>query len=191
MNAITLPADKQTLIALDIDCVLLPWDDEAYMARQDSKKNTYDRWGHTTGFKDWRKVERKYFTFVSHDQLVAIQEVGDIHWLTTWGKHGMTPLFEEELGLSRLPIIRPQDWTAADHLFKWWKAGWLWMWVRENHQHVAQYDRVLWVDDDHYPESTSDSLAEITYELASLGTELVIIQPTGPVWTREEIELWL
>lgn len=181
----------KTLIALDIDCVLLPWDDEAYMARTSSNKNTYDRWGHETGFKDWRKVEKKYFTFVSQDQLALIQQVGDIHWLTTWAKDGMTPTFEAELGLPTFPIIRPRDWTASEYLYKWWKAGWLWLWVRENHQLVAQYDRLLWVDDDHYPESTSDSLSDITYELAQLGTELVIIQPTRPVWSKGEIELWL
>lgn len=180
-----------TLIALDIDCVLLPWDDESYMARQDSKRTTYDRWGHETGFKDWRKVEKKYFTFVSKDQLDLIQQVGDIYWLTTWGKHDMTATFEAELDLPSLPIIRPRDWTAAEYVYKWWKAGWLWMWIRENHERVAKYDRVLWVDDDHYPDATSDCLGEIEYELAQLGTELVIIQPMKSVWSREEIERWL
>lgn len=180
----------KTLIALDIDCVLLPWDDDAYMARSDPNRTTYDRWGKITGFKDWRKVEKKFFTFVSEEQHRLIEQVGDVHWLTTWGKHDMTDTFTEETGFGPWPVIRPQDWTAADNLYRWWKMGWLWLWVRENHEYVAQYDRVLWVDDDHYPH-LQDGVAEVSFELAQLGTELVIIQPREPVWSRREIEQWL
>jgi hypothetical protein len=56
----------KTLIALDIDCVLLPHHDESYDAIQ--RNTLYDRWGKLTGFKDWRRVEKRYFTFVSADQ---------------------------------------------------------------------------------------------------------------------------
>jgi hypothetical protein len=86
--------------------------------------------------------------------------------------------------------VKPQDWTAAEYLYAWWKMGYLYLWIRENSEHVAQYDRLLWVDDDHR-ERTHQGLQDVVSTLSRLGTELVIVRPEGPVWSREEIEQYL
>jgi hypothetical protein len=178
----------KTLIALDIDCVLLPHHDESYDAIQ--RNTLYDRWGKLTGFKDWRRVEKRYFTFVSADQHALIQQVGDVHWLTTWIKDNIHTDFERETGIGPFMPVKPQDWTAAEYLYAWWKMGYLYLWIRENSEHVAQYDRLLWVDDDHR-ERTHQGLQDVVSTLSRLGTELIVVRPEGPVWSREEIEQYL
>lgn len=179
----------KTMIALDIDNVLLPWDDDSYAARLGDKR--YDRWGKLTGFKDWELRDRKFFTFTSSEQHALIEQVGDVHWLTTWVKHDMIPYWAEVTGWGAdFRQVKPEQSYEADYLYRWWKMGWLWTWVRENHEHVASYDRILWVDDDHYPH-LQEGLADVAFECAQLGTELIVVQPEAPVWSREEITQWL
>lgn len=184
----------KTLIALDIDCVLMPWDDEAEVVIQSPTRSVYDRFGKLTGFKDWQYNQDKalrFLTFHSPEQHALIQQVGDIRWLTTWARDDLTDKYTKYTGFGPWPSFKPQAWAEAEYLYRWWKMGWLYMWIRENHQEVAQYDRLLWVDDDHHRSATSDGIADVAYELAQLGTELVTVQPRGPVWSREEIEQWL
>lgn len=178
--------------------MLLPWDDEAYEHRMTGKM--YDRYGKRTGFADWEKIDdldlqsKWGYTYTSPTQIFLVQQVGDIHWLTTrLRENTIHTELEPVFGLPELPEIRPSSQSQADsdYLFDWWKAGWFWFWIRENHEYVAQYDRVLWVDDDHLlSETTRDGVDDIRNELARLGTELHVIRPE-PVWTRAEIELWL
>ena len=161
-------------------------------ARSDTLK-TYDRYGKRTGFKDWCKVEEKYFTFMSADQFALIQQTGDVHWLTTWMKDDINhSRFEPKLGLTEpLPDIRPsfQQRFEAEYLYGWWKAGWFYVWIKENADYIREYDRVLWVDDDHY-RTYEYGVTDVRDELAHYGTELHTISPE-PVWRREDIEKWL
>jgi hypothetical protein len=180
----------KTLVALDIDGVLRPWDDEAYQTRWKGK-GLYDRYGKLTGFKDWERVEEPYFTHVSQEQLALIQQVGDVYWLTTWLKQGIVRDFERITRLPKLPYIRPEQTLEAEYLYPWWKVGHFYVWARENHELVASYDRILWVDDDHemhgYDQTGVDEIQEF---LGRLGTELILHAPE-PVWKKEEIEQWL
>lgn len=180
----------KTLVALDIDGVLLPWDDEAYTTRWKGK-GLYDRYGTQTGFKDWVRTEEPYFTHVSQEQLALIQQVGDVYWHSTWVKQGMIREFERVTGIGPFPEIKPEQVLEATYLFGWYKVGWLYLWVRENTELVAGYDRILWVDDDHemhgYDQTGVDDIQEL---LGRLGTELILHAPE-PVWKREEIEQWL
>lgn len=190
----------KTLIAQDVDGVLIPWDDEAYEVIDSPTRSVYDRFGKKTGFKDWKwNTDRdvRYLTFWSPEQHRLIQEVGDVMWLTTWAKEVRreAPLHNE---YTRLTGFGPFDRIApsqnnyeAEYLYRWWKMGWFYGWVQENHQRAAQYDRVLWVDDDHNRPGTIEGLEDLAYQFAKLGTDLIVVQPRGPVWSREEISLWL
>lgn len=184
----------KTLIALDIDCVLMPWDDESQTVLDSPTRNVYDRFGKKTGFKDWNYNQNhslRFLTFWSPEQHELIKQVGDVRWLTTWARDGLVEKYTEFTGFGPFPTFRPNQMYEAEYLHRWWKMGWMHLWLRENAELVSTYDRILWVDDDHNRPATMDGMAEIGYEAAQVGTEVIAIQPEGPVWSREEISLWL
>ena len=184
----------KTLIALDIDCVLMPWDDEAQTVLDSPTRSVYDRFGKLTGFKDWKYNQDRslrYLTFHSTEQHELIRQVGDVRWLTTWARDGLVEKYEAFTGFGPFPTFRPEQMYEAEYLHRWWKMGWLHVFIRENAQLIASYDRILWVDDDHNRPATLDGIAEVSFEAAQCGTELITVQPKGPVWSRDEIEQWV
>lgn len=186
----------KTLVALDVDGVLIPWDDEAYSVLDSPTKSVYDRFGKRTGFKDWTyhaDKSLKFLTFYSKEQLALIEQVGDIRWLSTWSKEDIHNQFSEATGFGPWDTMIPVAGTRyeAEYLYPWWKTGFLFMWIRENVALVSEYDRLIWVDDDHQSSpSTRAGIEDVNLLLARLGVELYIVRP-DPVWKRSEIEAWM
>lgn len=169
------------LFLVDIDGVLLPWDDLVFVDwdEDDGPRPHYNG----GGFTDWRRINRRYFSLVSDEQLALITKltkVHDVRWLTTWSLHGMHPIFEEVTGFGPLIPWPLDNWDTHS----WWKASV----VQTSLETGAfdEYERVVWVDDDHKGTDTS-RLAEAFDERR---IDLVRVAPF-PVWSREEIELWM
>lgn len=177
------------IVFLDIDGVLLPWDDEAYSKRFHGGNTPYDPSGDVTGFTDWERVPDHYFTHVSRQQIELIRSLGEVVWLTTWMTHDMHPTFEEKTGAGPWQTMydRLSGTLTRTASLSWWKANLVLDWVADGGASV--YDRVLWVDDDHADLSpwTADKMDETFIEA---GVEVHRIAPL-PVWKRSEIELWL
>lgn len=184
----------KNLIALDIDCVLMPWDDEAQTVLDSPTRSVYDRFGKSTGFKDWKYNQDRslrYLTFWSPEQHELIRQVGDVRWLTTWARDGLVEKYESFTGFGPFPTFKPEQMYEAEYLYRWWKMGWFYMFIKEHPDVIASYDRIIWVDDDHERPATVEGLSEVGYLAAQCGTEVVIVRPAGAVWSREEISQWL
>jgi len=129
------------MLLVDIDHVLLPWDDHY--------TNPYK------GFGDWKKVSERYFSRISAEQLELVNEkFPDILWHTTWSLEDMAnERFCPRTGfsvrenlhtlVSSIPVSTlPPSVRKNLRDAYWWKLDDVAKWLD-----IKMPGRIVWADD--------------------------------------------
>jgi hypothetical protein len=144
-----------------------------------------------SGFDDWVRVDKRFWTFYSPAQHELIQQVGQVVWLTTWAKH--PDMLDDYTWTTKFGPFETAEtdvgrWNGT-HNGGWWKAWWAVALAEERPDVFEGIDEVVWVDDDHdgYPKFTGQVqvFARMVEDL--YGAKTRVIRP-DVVWTRESLE---
>lgn len=167
---------------VDIDHVLLPWNDHT--------SNPY------AGFDDWKRVQKRFFSRYSKNQLDLIHDLfSETFWHTTWSlQNQCNEVFCPTTGFDVRPNLHDvvREEKRRDPLLTlplrvraflrnagWWKLDDVALWLE-----AGNTKRVVWADD-HIPFSQDD--AEAVLDHYQMRERFLLVAPRDG-WTKDCIE---